>query len=348
MTENGRCEPLRRTKVVEYAYNALIAVMGANQGENIVIVCDDSKERIGEVFTTASLEASLNPRMELLETVPDRYREEPSQAIRELFGVKRPDLAINLLRGIAEETPFRIQLINLEIRNKDLRLGHGPGITWDMLTDGALALSIEEYEKMNAQADRIISATWGAQRLEVTTPRGTKVELSIQHRGFFKDTTITREKWGNLPTGEVTVGPVENSLKGVIVCDLAIGGVGLIEKNLKIISEEGTVKQVIGDGLPKSVLGKVKRALSTDKMASVIGELGVGLNPKARIVPEFLESEKVYGTVHFAFGRNVDYPTGGENTSANHMDFLMSEPSVVAHFSDGKTVELIREGHILV
>jgi hypothetical protein len=339
---------LGREKVVEYAYNALIAVMGANHGEKIVIVCDATKERIGEVFIKASLKASLDTRMELLETGPDRYRVEPSQAIRHLFRVKRPNLAINLLRGIAEETPFRIQLINLETQNKDLRLGHGPGITWDMLTDGALAVSIEEYEKMNAQADRIISATWGAQRIEVTTPRGTKVKLSIHNRGFFKDTTITQEKWGNLPTGEITVGPVENSLTGVIVCDLAIGGVGLIEKNLKIISEDGKVKRLIGDGLSQSVLGKVKRALSTDRMASVIGELGIGLNPKARIMTEFLESEKVYGTVHFAFGRNVDYPTGGENTSANHMDFLMSEPSVVAYFSEGKEVEFIRDGHIQV
>jgi len=339
---------LGREKGIEYAYNALIEVMSANQGEKIIIICDDSKEGIGEVFTKASLKALLYTRMELLETNLDRYREEPSQGIRQFFNVKKPDLAINLLRGVAEETPFRIQLINLETRNKDIRVGHGPGITLDMLTEGALALSIEDYEKMNSQADSVISATCGAQRIEVTTPSGTNVELSIQNRGFFKDTTITGEKWGNLPTGEVTVGPVENSLKGVIVCDLAIGGVGLIEKKLKIISEEGKVKGLMGEGLPKEVLGKVKRALSMDVMASVIGEMGIGLNPKARIMTEFLESEKVYGTVHFAFGRNVDYPTGGENSSTNHMDFLMSEPSVVAYFSDSNEVEIIRDGKILV
>ena len=345
--EDG-CERLRVEKVVEYAYNALIEVMSANQGEKMVIVCDDSKEGIGEIFTKAGLKASLYTRMELLETKPNEYREKLSQDIREIFSVKRPDLAINLLRGTSEETPFRIQLINLETRNKDIRLGHGPGITLDMLTDGALALSIAAYKKMNSQADRVIAATKGAQRIEVTTPKGTNVELSIQNREFFKDATITDEKWGNLPMGEVTVGPIENSLKGVIVCDLAIGGVGLIENNLKIISEEGKVKRLIGEGLPKTVLGKVKRALSTDMMASVIGEMGIGLNPKARIMTEFLESEKVYGTVHFAFGRNIDYPTGGENNSANHMDFLLSEPSVIAYFSDVEEREIIRDGQILV
>lgn len=339
---------MRIEKIVEYAYNALIEVMGVNQGEKMIILCDDSKEQIGEIFTKASLKASLYTRMKLLETETNGYREEPSQDIKEVFNLKRPNLAINLLRGIAEETPFRIQLIHLETRNKNIRLGHGPGITLDMLTEGALALNIAAYKKMNAQADRVIAAMLGAQRIEVTTPNGTNVELSINNRGFFKDTTITEEKWGNLPTGEVTVGPIENSLKGIIVCDLAIGGVGLIEKNLKIISEEGKVKRLIGEGLPQAVLGKVKRALSTDKMASIIGELGIGLNPKARIMTEFLESEKVYGTVHFAFGRNIDYPTGGENNSANHMDFLLSQPSVVAYFSDVGEVEIIRDGQILV
>ncbi len=339
---------MRIEKIVEYAYNALIEVMGVNQGEKMIILCDDSKKQIGEIFTKASLKASLYTRMKLLETEPNEYREKPSQDIKEVFNLKRPNLAINLLRGIAEETPFRIQLIHLETRNKNIRLGHGPGITLDMLTEGALALNIAAYKKMNAQADRVIAAMLGAQRIEVTTPNGTNVELSINNRGFFKDTTITEEKWGNLPTGEVTVGPIENSLKGIIVCDLAIGGIGLIEKNLKIISEEGKVKRLIGEGLPQAVLGKVKRALSTDKMASIIGELGIGLNPKARIMTEFLESEKVYGTVHFAFGRNIDYPTGGENNSANHMDFLLSQPSIVAYFSDVGEVEIIRDGQILV
>jgi leucyl aminopeptidase (aminopeptidase T) len=335
-------------KSVEFAYNALREVMGAAQGEKILILCDDSKERIGDIFTEASLRASLYTRMELFETKPDIYREEPSRAIKQMFRVKRPNLVINLVRGMTEETPFRIRLISEETRNKDIRVGHGPGITLDMLTEGALALSVKAYAKMNMQADSLISSTKGAQRIEVTTPRGTDAVMSIANRGFFKDTIITKEKWGNLPTGEITVGPIENSLNGVIVCDVAIGGVGLIEKELTIISEEGKVKRLLGEGLPQGVLEKVKRALSTDAMASVIGEMGIGLNPQARIMTEFLESEKVHGTVHFAFGRNIDYPTGGKNTSVNHMDFLISEPSVVAFFADGREVELLRDGQILV
>jgi leucyl aminopeptidase (aminopeptidase T) len=82
-------------------------------------------------------------------------------------------------------------------------------------------------------------------------------------------------------------------------------------------------------------------------MASVVGEMAIGLNPKARIVDEFVETEKVYGTAHIAFGRNIDYPTGGANDSANHLDFLMSEPTIVAVFPDEKR-ELVRDGRVII
>jgi leucyl aminopeptidase (aminopeptidase T) len=82
-------------------------------------------------------------------------------------------------------------------------------------------------------------------------------------------------------------------------------------------------------------------------MAQVIGELAFGINTKARISAEFLESEKTYGTAHVAFGRNTDYPTGGKNTSTNHMDFLMAFPSITALFPT-EELEIVKDGKIII
>ncbi len=336
---------MRGSSAVEYAYNALTHVMKAKKGEKALIIWDDVKEEVGRVFTQASLHASLYTRTMLLKTAPNTFRTELSPLLKRAITIKPPNLAINLLRGPAEETPFRIKLIASETKENRVRLGHGPGITLDMLTEGALALSSSEYAQMDRQANAIISATKGAKHIEITTPQGTNVTLSIRGRGFFKDTTITTTKWGNLPTGEVTVGPVEDSLEGTIVCDMAIGGIGPIREKLIILCEEGRATHV--EGVSTRVLDRVKTALSTDAMASVVGEMAIGLNPKARIVDEFVETEKVYGTTHIAFGRNIDYPTGGANDSANHMDFLMSEPTVVAVFPDEK-IELVRDGRVII
>lgn len=334
------------SKAVEYACNALTEVMGAVSGERLIVVCDDEREEVGWAFAQAGLKTELYTRLIVLKTEPAAFRRELPPSLVESLVSGKPDLTINCLRGPAEETPFRIKLIDLQTRNKTTRLGHGPGITMNMLTEGALALSREEYREMDERADRIVASAEDAREILLSTPRGTELKLSIAGRGFFKDTTITRDKWGNLPTGEVMVGPVENSLEGRLVCDAAIGGISLVEKPLEIHCEHGRAARI--KCTDERTLAKVKEALSTDKMASIVGEMAIGLNPKARLVKEFLEAEKTLRTAHIAFGRNIDYPTGGKNNSANHMDFLMREPSVAAVFQDGRKLNLVADGEIVV
>jgi leucyl aminopeptidase (aminopeptidase T) len=150
--------------------------------------------------------------------------------------------------------------------------------------------------------------------------------------------------WGNLPPGEVTIGPIENSLDGQIVCDVAIGGIGLIDQKLIISCQNGRAMDIKSKN---EIVEKVKRAFSRDEMAQIIGEFALGINRKARLSAEFLECEKTYGTAHVAFGRNVDYPTRGQNTSANHMDFLMSVPSITA-ISDSRELEIVKDGKIII
>jgi leucyl aminopeptidase (aminopeptidase T) len=274
------------------------------------------------------------------------YRSKVPPYLREVIIQRQPDVTINCLRGPAEETPFRIKLIQLETRYQATRLGHGPGITMDMLVHGALALTTDEYKTMHAQAQRVILETEGVSHIRLTNPSGTNLRLSIAGRRFFTDTKITNEKWGNLPTGEVLVGPIETSLEGTLVCDLAIGGIGPLTHPVTLQCHKGRASQV--DGVEAHVVEKVNVALATDAMASIVGEMAIGLNPKARVVTEFLETEKVLGTVHIAFGRNVDYPTGGRNDSANHMDFLIGEPTVTVSYADGRERTILDEGTLSV
>lgn len=331
-------------RIIQYIKNALKYVMTARQGETILIIYDDIKEDLGSQFTKASELALLNVKALKLHTHSKKYRTQVPSNVSQTIDTYSPQLAINLLRGPAEETMFRIKLIALETRQHRIRVGHGPGITSDMLTKGALALRPEDYQTMNRLADKIISHTRAANMIHLTTPQGTDATFSVKGRSFFKDTIITPIMWGNLPPGEVTIGPIENTLNGQIVCDLAIGGIGLINQKLTIHCENGRAVDIKGKD---EIVEKVKRAFSRDEMAQIIGEFALGINPKARISAEFLESEKTYGTAHVAFGRNIDYPTGGQNTSANHMDFLMSAPSITA-ISASKEREFVKNGKIML
>lgn len=326
----------------EAARNALKCVLEAKKGESITIFCDDTKSTIGEAFKQGALALDLNTNLVVLETGKG-FRKEIPQAAAKFVVDQRSQIYVNLLSGIREETPFRIKLIHRETSDHKTRLGHCPGVTLDMLTQGALALTVSEHRQMQNFAGSLMKKLEGATKIEITNPSGTRLSLSVGNRSFFTDTLLdwVLMQWMNLPTGEVIVAPVENSLDGALVCDLAIGGIGPIKNPVTVTVKGGVVQDVKGEDA--KVLTRVLDSLNTDAMAKVVGEFAFGINPKARFVQEFLETEKVFGTVHLAFGDNTDMP-GGMNNSANHMDLMLSKPSVKMATSEGKVISVMVDG----
>lgn len=55
-------------------------------------------------------------------------------------------------------------------------------------------------------------------------------------------------------------------------------------------------------------------------------ELGIGTNDAAILNGVILEDEKVYGTVHIAFGTNTSF--GGTNKAECHMDGIILNPTL--------------------
>jgi hypothetical protein len=327
----------------EAAKNALECVLEAKKTDRLVIFYDDVRADVGEAFRKGAQDLGSQTTYVLLKTSDKVFRKEiPSQYLK-LLTTDRPDIYINLLRGIKEETPFRIKLIHAEAGKHQTRLGHCPGITIDMLTEGALALTAAQHRRMQAFADKLMKKLENAVKIEITNPAGTRLTFSVENRAFFTDTIIdwVTLKWMNLPTGEVIVAPVENSLEGTLVCDMAIGGIGPLKTPFVLTVKNGKVQQTrSADAVVKK---RVDESLATDDMASVVGEFAFGINPKARFVEEFLEAEKIRGTIHIAFGDNTDFPSG-QNNSANHMDFLIGKPTVKARTKHNETIDLLKDG----
>ncbi len=329
------------------AKNALRCVLEAKKGESITIFCDDVKASVGEAFEKGALSLHLDTKLVLLETDPKNVRKDIPDELTKYLTTQRSNIYINLLQGGREETPFRIKLIHNETREKKTRLGHCPGVTLDMLTEGALALNIGEHKQMQNFARALMKKLKKTVKLEITTPSGTKLSLSVKDRPFFTDTMLDWKlmKWMNLPTGEVIVAPIEDSLEGKLVCDVAIGGIGPINTPVTIKVKHGKVDAVTSENT--EILKKVQDSLHIDAMAKVVGEFAFGINPKARLCEEFLETEKMLGTVHIAFGDNTDMP-GGKNNSANHMDFMMNTPNVRAINEDSSVIDVLVNGKFLI
>jgi leucyl aminopeptidase (aminopeptidase T) len=325
------------------AKNALTCVYEAKKGESVTIFCDDVKTNVGEAFAAGALRLGLRTHVIHLKTGNNIFRKEVSPDIVKILVKQEPDIYINLLRGIREETPFRMKFTRMEMEKHRARLAHCPGVTLDMLTEGALALTIEEHKQMQTFAHSLMEKLSQATKVEITNPAGTEVSLSVEERPFITDTIIDWEtmKWTNLPTGEVYVAPVENSLEGRFVCDMAVGGIEPLKTSIELSVKSGKVQGI--SFADTQVLSEVKDSLNTDGWSSVVGEFAFGINPKARFVEEFLESEKMLGTVHIAFGGNMDMP-GGKNCSGNHMDLLISKPTVRVFCRDGSSTAVLSDG----
>jgi leucyl aminopeptidase (aminopeptidase T) len=327
----------------EAAKNALRCVLEAKKGESIVIFCDHEKIDIGKAFANGALKIDLQTRLVELKASVEGFRKEVPSQLMEILTKQAIDIYINLLRGMREETPFRIKLVKMETKDRKARLGHCPGVTLDMLTEGALALATEEHTLMQSFAKKLIQKLSQTVKVKISSPSGTNVSLSVEGRPFFTDTVIDWKtmKWMNLPTGEVIVAPRESSLEGELVCDLAIGGIGPLKTPVTLTVRDGVVQGSSSEDA--QVLRRVRDSLNTDEGSKIVGEFAFGINPKARFVEEFLEAEKVLGTIHIAFGNNSDM-LGGKNQSENHMDFLISKPTVQIFNKDGSSVCVLVDG----
>ena len=129
----------------------------------------------------------------------------------------------------------------------------------------------------------------------------------------------------NLPAGELYIAPKDAN--GVYVVDGSMSGFGILDSPLKI-----TVRDRFATGIEGKNAQQLNSLLdSVGEKARNIAELGIGINPEARIIGNVLEDEKVGGTVHIALGDNSTF--GGDVIAGIHLDGIIKSPHV---FVDGR------------
>jgi leucyl aminopeptidase (aminopeptidase T) len=220
-------------------------------------------------------------------------------------------------------------------------VGHAPGITDSMMTDGPMNVNWSEVAN---NVDRLMAKFENAKNVHITTPGGTDIVMGIADRPFETDVRIKPGAFGNLPAGEIWCAPIEDNATGVIICDGSIGDIGQVKTHLKLEVKDGKLVAIESDD--SELVEKIKELTSVDEMASVVGELGIGLNPKARLTGNLLEDEKAGKTAHIAFGNNTEMPNG-KNESKTHRDFLFYKPTFEVEYKDSSSKTIIKDGEII-
>lgn len=245
------------------------------------------------------------------------------------------DAVIALSNYSTSHTAFRVILT----RALGARYASMPLFDASML-DGAMNV---DWRALSKRTRRIAKAISPAERIEVTSPNGTKIQFSKKGRKALCDTGILKRpgSFGNLPAGEVFLAPVEGTAHGRLVLEWA--PTRRLASPVVIRVEDGLARDVSGDEQFASTL---REAIAARAENANIAELGIGTNDRASRPDNILESEKILGTIHIALGDNSSF--GGKVNTPLHQDFVFFKPTVALIDKKGKTTILMKDGkHML-
>ena len=210
-----------------------------------------------------------------------------------------------------------------EATKRGARIATMPSITEDIANR---CLDID-YPALKKESNRIHDILKKASIVKVTAEAGTDITFKLGKGNFFGKDGGSFDfpgAYGNLPEGEVAFAPA--SCDGVFVVDMSFADCGLLASPLSFKASGGVVKEITGEN-SESVIKRLDRV---GARAYRVAELGIGLNPNAKVIGNILEDEKVIGTVHVAVGNNVSF--GGDNDVPIHLDGVISKPDI---FVDG-------------
>ena len=237
-----------------------------------------------------------------------------------------------------------------------------PGMTVDMF---ARTVSID-YERLKRECLSVKEILDKALSLRVTAPAGTDFVIPVEGRLAFCDDGdfSIPGSGGNLPAGEVVISPVVGKSSGTIVFDGSIStkdGDLVIASPVTVKVENGFVSDISGGGQEAAILREtiergMENALLFEKEGKLpagrgevyrknacnIGELGIGLNPSAKITGNMLEDEKAYRTCHIAIGSNYD----DDAPALIHLDGLVREPTITAAMPGGENRTIMQQGEL--
>lgn len=183
-----------------------------------------------------------------------------------------------------------------------------------------------DFLEIRETAMRLADVLRGARTIRVTSPAGTDVSFSVEGRepkGWLTGICHRAGEVSAFPGGEVSLPPVEGTAEGTIVVERVMTDIG-------VLSEPVTWK--VRDGLVVDIAGgeeadRLRRHVEGVENATNIGELGIGLNPEARITADITESKKALGTAHLAMGDSAG-GYGGTVVSDIHLDGLVMTPRI--------------------
>jgi len=342
-----------KEKIKQSVVNMFKVNMGLKAGEKVLVVTDvptmdDWKKKTIEQLTDTVQRTLLAKAVSEIasENFPEnsiefyvypsvgRHGAEPAAEVAEIL--KTADVMIAITSYSLSHTKARESATEAGVRAASM-----PLFLADMFHPGGPMAA--DYAKIKEETVKLAKLISDAEDCVVKTPGGTDIKFSLKGRDGRIDAGIFTEKgaFGNLPSGEAFVAPLEGTAEGKVVVEKGWHA-GLTE-NMTLVFRNGKVVEIIGGGKVGDEFRELLKPSVDEepyKSRRNLAELGIGTNPCAKRPDNVLEAEKIKGTIHVAVGDNSHI--GGKVTADLHQDFVLPNPDL---YIGGKQV--MKNGKII-
>ena len=220
----------------------------------------------------------------------------------------------------------------IEATKAGVRIINMPSYQEETLISGGIDL---DFEKQAPLVEKVAMILTEAKVARVVTPLGTDITLGIEGRSGAALTGLSHKPgvFCTPPDVEAGVTPVEETSEGVIMVDgsISVPEIGVITQPIKVTVQGGNAIKIEG-GKQNQLFADIL-ANANDPGAYNIAELGIGLNPMAKIIGVMVDDEGSMGTVHIAVGTSAAF--GGKVRTQLHLDMMIRHPTITL---DGKVI----------
>lgn len=294
--------------------------------ESCLIVADTEKESIGRDFFEFARKITSKVKLIVMSPTIEHGVEPPDDIAEQMLLY---DVEFLITSKSLSHTKARRQATE-----KGVRIASMPTVTEDIIN----RCCDIDYDLLKQKSQKLYKLLQCARTLRVTTKLGTDIEFAIGKNKWFGENGGSFDfpgAFGNLPEGEVSFAPFD--CNGQYIVDVSFPGLGILESPITFKVKNGFAYKITGYKSEQII----KRLDLVGERAYKIAELGIGLNPKAKVIGLVLEDEKVCGTIHIALGNNMSY--GQDNDVPLHLDGVISSPDIYADdrmiMQDGKFIE---------
>ncbi|MGA2372100.1 MAG: aminopeptidase [Candidatus Korobacteraceae bacterium] len=322
------------------AHNAVNTCLRIQPSEKVTLITDNACRDIAASIAQELLQLDSPFKAFVLEDLAPRPLIDLPLEIAE--DMETSDVSIFAVHVQRNELKSRMQMTDI-VNRRRMRHAHMVNINHQIMLEGMRA----DFKKVDALSRKVIDIVTSAKEIRATNPAGSDFTAKINpdYRWVKTSGIISRDKWGNLPGGEVFTTPGE--VNGVCVVDGVVGDYlcekyqDLARQPLTIRMKNNRITEVSSGN--KELEQEFWAYTHTDENSDLVGEFAIGTNIELKqVIGQILQDEKFPG-IHIAFGNPYGAHTGANWYSSTHIDVVGTQ---FDFWVDGR--QIMEKGHFLI